>query len=81
MAIKEVRKVAPIVAYFLKNGGINSVTSAASAGYIPAVIELLNHPAAEMGLSQLSAGNQTGAIIASVFIALRAGLGYYRMKK
>lgn len=81
MAIKEVRKVAPIVAYFLKNGGLNSVTAAASAGFIPAALELLNNPAAEMGLSQLSSGNQAGAVIAAVLIALRAGLGYYRMKK
>jgi hypothetical protein len=80
MAIKEVRKVLPIIEYFTKNGGINSVTSAASAGYIPLILEVLNNPATEQGLTALSGGSVVGAVVASVLIAVRAGLAYYRSR-
>ena len=78
MAIKEIRKVAPLLEYFTKNGGINTVTSAASTGFLPAVVEVLNNPAVGMGLDQLSNGSKTGAIIAAVVIGLRASLAAWR---
>lgn len=79
MVIKTVRKVAPLLAYFTKNGGLNTVTSAAATGFIPAVIEILNNPAVDQGLNQLSTGSQAGAVIAAVLIGLRAALGFWRV--
>jgi hypothetical protein len=81
MAIKEVRKVAPLVAYFIKNGGLNSVTSAATAGFLPAIVEIMTNPAFDQGIGQLSAGSQGGAIAATILIALRAALGFWRSIK
>jgi hypothetical protein len=84
--IKTVRKVLPFVFpalkdYFTKNGGLNSVTVAASAGWLPVLLELLNSPSVNSGLEQLSQSNQTGAIIATLAIGVRAALGFWRMLK
>jgi len=81
MVIKTVRKIAPLIAYFTKNGGLNTVTGAAATGFLPAVIEILNNPAVEQGLNQLSGGSQAGAVIAAVVIGLRAALGFWRMAR
>jgi hypothetical protein len=81
MAIKEVRKVLPFLQYFVKNGGLNTVTGAASAGFIPLLVEVLNNPAVDQGVQELSGGSVVGAVIASIVIALRAGLGFWRSIK
>lgn len=81
MAIKEVRKALPFLQYFIKNGGLNTVTGAASAGFVPVLVEILNNPAVDQGVTELSSGSVVGAIVASVVIALRAGLGFWRAKR
>lgn len=76
--IETVREVSPLIGYFIKNGGLNTVTGAGVTGLLPAIIEILNNPAVSQGVDQLSAGSKTGAIVGAVVIALRAGLGFYR---
>lgn len=80
--IKFIRKVLPLVAtYMTKNAGLNTVTSATVVGIIPAVLVILESPSVQQGLDTLGASGQTGAVIAAVLVALRAGLGFWRMKK